>query len=97
MVKIKQLSIFLTNQKGRLYNVLKSNEEGLLIGLPDPFTLKNECLNKLKNKTKKFLLKYIEKNKFKLMFLNTDKIYYSSFISRFYNPYKDNPCCPCPA
>ena len=45
----------------RLKNILESNEEGLLIGLPDPFTLKNECLNKLENKTKKFLLNYIEK------------------------------------
>ena len=73
----------------RLKNVLESNEEGLLIGLSDFFTLKNECLNKLENKTKKFLLNFIEKNKFKLIFFNTDKIYYSSFISRFYYPYKD--------
>ena len=71
----------------RLKNVLKSNEEGLLIGIPN--SLNFEYLNKFKNRAKKFWSNFIKKYKFKMNQLNKNKIYYSSFISRFYFDYKD--------
>ena len=72
----------------RLKNVLQSNEDGLLIGLPN--SLNFEYLDKFKKRAKNFWSNFIEKNKFKLMkLLNKDKIYYSSFITRFYFDYKD--------
>ena len=79
---------FNKNLSKRLYNVLKSNEEGLLIGLPN--ALNFEYLNKYKDFSKKIWINWIEKNKFNLMILNKEKIYYSTQISRFYIDYKDN-------
>ena len=78
-----------TNQiiSNKLYNVLQSNEEGLLIGLPN--TLNIEYLDNFKNISKNYWRKWIEHNKHKLMILNKNKTYYSSFITRFYNDYKD--------
>ena len=72
----------------RLYNILQNNEEGLLIGLPNPLNI--EYLDNFKNFAAKYWRKWIEDNKFKLMILNKNKTYYSSFITRFYIDYKDN-------
>jgi glycosyltransferase family protein len=71
----------------KLKNVLESNEDGLLIGIPD--SLNFEFLDKLTENCKNFWINYFESNKFKLTLFNKDKIYYSSFISRFYIHYKD--------
>ena len=71
----------------RLKKILESNEDGLLIGLPN--SLNFEYLDKFNDISKNYWLKYIDKNKFKLRLFKKDKIYYSSFITRFYIAYKD--------
>ena len=71
----------------KLKNVLTSNEDGLLIGLPN--SLKIEFLDKLIENSKIFWFNFIKRSKFLLTLLNKNKIYYSSFISRFYLFYKD--------
>ena len=76
----------------KLKNVLESNEDGLLIGLPN--SLKIEFLDKLIESSKIFWFNFIERNKFILTLLNKNKIYYSSFISRFYLLYKDKSGVP---
>ena len=76
----------------KLKNVLSSNEDGLLIGLPN--SLKIEFLDKLIKNSKIFWFNFIKKNKFILKLLNKNKIYYSSFISRFYLFYKDKSDVP---
>ena len=75
------------NLARKLYKVLKSEEEGLLIGIPN--TLNPKFLNNLIAFAKNYWKKWIVKNKFKILLLNKNKIYYSSFISRFYIDYKD--------
>ena len=72
----------------RLYDILQSNEEGLLIGIPDLLNMN-------------YLYKFIDsaqiywknwhKNKVSklILILNENKTYYSSLITRFYRPYKD--------
>ena len=72
---------FNKNLSKRLYNILKSNEEGLLIGLPNALNFK--YLNKYKDFSKKIWINWIEKNKFNLMFLNKEKIYYSTQFQDF--------------
>ena len=76
----------------KLKNVLESNEDGLLIGLPN--SLRIEFLDKLIESSKIFWFNFIERNKFILTLLNKNKIYYSSFISRFYLFYKDKSGVP---
>ena len=72
----------------RLFNILQNNEENLLIGIPNSFNI--EYLNNFKDYPKYFWRKWINKNKYKLIFLNKTKKYYSSFITRFYMDYKNN-------
>ena len=72
----------------RLYDILQTNEKGLLIGMPDTLDLGNS--NKFTDGCKRYWAKWIKKNFFKLIFLlNKNKTYYSSFITRFYILYKD--------
>ena len=59
----------------------------MLIGIPD--SLNFEYLNNLMPRTKRFWKRWIKKNKFRLIILHKKKIYYSSFISRFYIIQKD--------
>ena len=71
----------------RLIQVINSNEKNLLIGINVPY--QNRVLKLYKTKTIKFYEKYFYKYKFKIAkILNKNKIYYSSFISRFYIFYK---------
>lgn len=71
----------------RLKEVLISNEKKLLVGIL-PYKFKN--MRKLKNKEKNFLLRFYEKNKFKLLkILNKNKIYYSTYFTRFYIGYEN--------
>jgi glycosyltransferase family protein len=71
----------------RLKNILESNDNGILIGIPN--SLNFEYLEKYNELSKNYWLKFIEENKFKLILFNTNKIYYSSLISRFYIDYKN--------
>ena len=72
----------------RLYEVLQTNEKGLLIGMPDILDFDNS--DKFINDCKKYWAKWIKKNIFKLiLILNKNLTYYSSFITRFYVIYKD--------
>ena len=80
------------NLSKRLKEVLQSNEEGLLIRIPD--VLKFECLKNFRKRTRKFWKKWIEKNKFKFSILNKNKKYYSAFITRFYITHKDKSKVP---
>jgi len=71
----------------RLIQIINSNEKNLLIGINVPF--QNRVLKLYKTKTIKYYEKFFNKYKFKIAkILNKNKIYYSSFISRFYIFYK---------
>lgn len=71
----------------RLLEVLQTNEKDFLIGLNIPY--KNKDFRMLKDCSKNFWTKYINKNKFKIgTIINKNKKYYSSTISRFYIRYK---------
>ncbi len=73
----------------RLKKVLQSNEEGLLIGIPEAFNI--EMLDNFKNFSHRFWEKWLRKNKIKLIMLfDKNKTYYSQSITRFYLDYKDN-------
>lgn len=70
----------------RLKYILKSNNENILIGIPDSF----ENLEKFEDEPKKFWSNYMIINRNKIIkLLNSEKIYCDSFITRFYLPYKD--------
>ena len=76
------------NLSKRLYDVLQTNENGLLIGIPDILNFENN--DTFTNNSKKYWGKWIKKNKFNLvLILNKNLTYYSSFITRFYVSYKD--------
>ena len=73
----------------RLKNVLQSDEEGLLIGIPDTFNI--EILDNFKDLSRRYWIKWLNKNKFNLIKLfEKNKIYYSHLITRFYIDYKDH-------
>jgi len=75
--------------KKRLIDILNSNEEGLVIGLINSF--KYSYLANQKDESAKYWIKYINKNKYKLIkFLDINKKYGSSYISRFYMIFKEN-------
>ena len=80
------------NLSKRLKDVLKSNEEGLLIGIPDILNIK--YVNNYVTRTRKFWKKWIKRNKYKLFILNKNKNYYSAFITRFYMAHKDKSNVP---
>lgn len=68
----------------RLYEVITSNESNLIIGLPEPLVR----INKLKRASKIHWLNFINQHKTDLMkFLNFERVYGNSFISRFYITY----------
>lgn len=72
---------------------MKSNEDGLLIGINIPY--KNYQLDKYIDNVKKYYIKYINNFKFKIYrLLNKKKIYYSSAITRFYIDFKDKTGVP---
>lgn len=72
----------------RLYQILNSNEEGLLIGIYNG--INSEELRKYNQGAYKFYIAFNEKNKFKLAkVLNRSKQYYSTQITRFYIDYKN--------
>ena len=71
----------------RLKNVLQSNEEGLLIGIPDVFNTDILEYN-FKDFAKNYWKKWVEKFKFNLIqLIHINKIYYSSLFTRFYIDY----------
>lgn len=73
----------------RLIQILNSNEKNLLIGINIPY--KKKDLIKFKKKSLSFYKNFLYKNKFKLSkIINKQKIYYSSFISRFYIDFINN-------
>ena len=73
----------------RLIQILNSNEKNLLIGINIPY--KKKDLIKFKRRSLRFYKYYLNKNKFKLAkIINKQKIYYSSFISRFYMDFINN-------
>ena len=72
----------------RLKDILNCNEEGLLIGLP--LALNQEFCKNYIGYAKEYWTKWISENQEKMLdFLDLDKQYYSTQISRFYLDYKD--------
>lgn len=77
----------------KLKNILKSDENGLLIGINIPY--KNDQLNKYTDNVKDFYINYINNNKYQIYrLLNKYKQYYSSEITRFYIDFKDRSHVP---
>lgn len=73
---------------GRLSQVLKSNEEGLLIGINNVIDL--TYAENYVDFARDFWKKWLHDNKFKLLeILSKRKQYYSSNITRFYIDYED--------
>ena len=74
----------------RLKNVLQSNEEGLLIGVPDILNL--EILEgNFNDLAKNHWEKWVKKNKLNLiMLIDKNKKYYSSLITRYYIDYSEH-------
>ena len=72
----------------RLQEVLNSNEENLLIGIPDAVNV--EYLKLYTGPAIAFWPDWINKSKFRLVkLLDRKKQYYSTQITRFYLDYKD--------
>ena len=77
----------------RLSDILQSNDEGLLIGIPDILNMNN--LYKFMDGCQKFWTNWHKKRVFKLVLaLNENKTYYSSFMTRFYILYRDQSKVP---
>jgi hypothetical protein len=72
----------------KLIEVLNSNENNLLIGINIRSVILN--LNKFEEDSRKYYIKWLENNKFRISkIINQSKNYYSSRISRFYIGYKN--------
>lgn len=72
----------------RLEEIVKSNNQGILIGVPNVFNL--EYCNEYTGFATEFWPKWVNKFKFKIIrLLNRNKKYYSTQITRFYLDYKD--------
>ena len=72
----------------RLEEIVKSNNQGILIGVPNVFNL--EYCNEYTGFATEFWPKWVNKFKFKIVrLLNRNKKYYSTQITRFYLDYKD--------
>ena len=77
----------------KLKEVLKSKKKGFLIGINIPYD--DIELNKYINKTKKYFINWIERRKLNLFTLiDLNRIYYSSYITRFYFEIKDKSKVP---
>lgn len=77
----------------KLKIILKSNEDGLLIGINIPY--KKYQFDRYIDNVKKYYIKYINNYKFKIYrLLNKKKKYYSSIIGRFYIDFKDKSGIP---
>lgn len=71
----------------RLYEVITSNESNLIIGLPEPLVRNN----KIKRASKIHWLNFINLYKKDLIkFLDSNRVYGNSYISRFYITYLDS-------
>lgn len=72
----------------KLKCILKSNEEGLLIGINFPY--KKYQLDRYTDNVKEYYINYINNNKYNIYkLLKKYKQYYSSSITRFYIDFKD--------
>ncbi|MGS2779043.1 SP_1767 family glycosyltransferase [Robertmurraya sp. GLU-23] len=74
----------------RLKEILRNRDENFLVCIPDVF----QSLSKYENETRVYWSKHTARNRigwYKLLIKN--KEYHNSFISRFYNPYKDKSKC----
>ena len=73
----------------RLKEIVMSNDDGIMIGLPNVFNL--EYCDEYTGFATEFWPNWVNKFKFKLVsILNRNKRYYSTQITRFYLDYKDN-------
>ena len=72
----------------RLKEIVMSNDDGIMIGLPNVFNL--EYCDEYTGFATEFWPNWVNKFKFKLVsILNRNKRYYSTQITRFYLDYKD--------
>ena len=77
----------------KLKKVLRSKRKGLLIGILLPYN--NYYLEPFIYVTKKYLINWMERKKLELFTLiDLNRIYYSSFITRFYMDNKDKSKVP---
>lgn len=77
----------------KLRKILKSNEDGLLIGINIPY--KRKQLDRYINMIKCYYINFINNNKFQIyILLNKNWQYYSFDITRFYIDFKDKTGVP---
>ena len=77
----------------KLKFILKSKEEGILIGINFPY--KKYQLDRYVDNVKQFFISYINNNKYKIYkLLRKYKKYYSSAITRFYIDFKNKTVVP---